>query len=176
MFSNALGNPGVLIDLWDVISDIRIGWCMMTLRDGMLDIEDIFVRQEYYGSSHQLRLFRAVLAFAVGQDLPVRLWIAHADTRSRAANFKTINDFVRFAHLKVRRSPFTWAAYVAEPRIPFPFHCIGPQIVGHSPWAVRRYTGLGSGAPEPTLSWRVNPRHGELLAELPQRVGSSNSN
>jgi hypothetical protein len=118
-FSNALGNPGALIDLWDIASDIRIGWCMMTLRDGVIDIEDIFIRREYCGSSHQLRLFRAVLAFAVEQDFPVRLWIAHADTRSRAANFKTINDFVRFAHLKVRLSPFTWAAYVAEPRSRF---------------------------------------------------------
>jgi hypothetical protein len=82
MFSNALGNPGALIDLWDIVNDIRIGWCMMTLRDGMIDIEDIFLRHEHYGSS-QRQLFRMVLDFAVEQDFPVRLWFGFASAKWR---------------------------------------------------------------------------------------------
>jgi hypothetical protein len=114
-FQNALGHPSVIIDIWDFNQDIRMGWCIMTLRDGHLDIEDLFVRPDYYGTEHQILLQNTVLDFAEEQnDLDLRLWIAHADTQSRAGNFRTINDFLRASGLTPRRSPFPWAAYLAS--------------------------------------------------------------
>jgi hypothetical protein len=114
IFNNTLGNPSAIIDLWNWADDIRVAWCFMTYRDGYLDIEDFFVRPDFYGSPHQARLIEAVFELAAQQDLRLRLWIAHADISSRAANFKLINDFVRAASFKVVRSPYPWAAYVAE--------------------------------------------------------------
>jgi hypothetical protein len=114
VFNNTLGNPSALIDLWSWADDVRVAWCIMTYRDGFLDVEDFFVRPEFYGSSHQARLTRAVLEFTAQQELPLRLWIAHADVRYCAANFRNLNDFLRTASLKPRPSPHSWAAYVAE--------------------------------------------------------------
>jgi len=85
----------------------------MTLRDGYLDVEDFFVRPGLGGSSHQDRLIRLVIKFASQEDLHLRLWVAHADIRSCAANFGPINDFLRATALKVRQSPCLWAAFVA---------------------------------------------------------------
>ena len=114
MFNNTIGNPSALIDLWSWEGDLRVGWCVMTYRDGYLDIEDFFLRPEFHGSGHQSRLTRAVLDFSAQQELPLRLWIAHADTERRAGNFQTINDFWRTAGFKRFRSdPHPWAAYVA---------------------------------------------------------------
>jgi hypothetical protein len=115
-FINWLGNPEALIDLWQVEQDIRIGWCLMTFRgDEFLEIEDFFIRPDFQlDNSHATVLTSKVLDFSHEQELPLKLWIAHADTRHYAANFKPINDFVRATNLKMRPSPFSWAAYVAE--------------------------------------------------------------
>ncbi len=95
IFRNVLGYSCAVIDLWNFKDDIRIAWSFITHRDGCLDIEDFFVRPEFYASTHQSRLTKAVIDFAAEQGLPIRLWIARADLRSRAANFRTINDFLR---------------------------------------------------------------------------------
>ncbi len=113
MFTNGIGLPGAVIDVWDIAGDIRLAWSFMTLRDEYLDVEDFFVRPGVGGSIHQDALIQAVLGFACEQNLPLRLWVAHADIRSCAANFGPINDFLRATALKVRQSPCTWAAYVA---------------------------------------------------------------
>ena len=113
MFPNGLGHPSAIIDLWDMANDVRLAWCFMTLRDGYLDVEDFFVRPGLGGSSHQDRLVRLVIKFANQENLQLRLWVAHADIRSCAANFGPINDFVRATALKMRPSRCSWAAFVA---------------------------------------------------------------
>jgi hypothetical protein len=84
----------------------------MRAENGSLEIEDFFLRSEF--RSHFSILTDQVLTFAYEERLALQLWIAHADTSYLAANFKTINDFLRVAHLTARPSPFTWAAYVAQ--------------------------------------------------------------
>ena len=113
---NPLGHAGVIIDLWDVPKDIRIGWCFMTLRmdGGPLEIEDYFLKPEFYGTGHQRTLAEKVLHFAISQELPIKLWVPYADIRSRAANFRNLNDFIRTARLNLRPSPHSWAAYLGE--------------------------------------------------------------
>jgi len=114
----ALGHACAIIDLWDMAEDLRIGWCFMTLRDGedFIEIEDFFLRREFYGTGHQHRLAHAVLEFAEEQGFPIRLWVAFADIHSPAANFRNLNDFLRTAdmNLRLRPSPYPWAAYVGE--------------------------------------------------------------
>jgi GNAT superfamily N-acetyltransferase len=106
MFAGPLGHSCAIIDLWNMVEDIRIAWCFMTYRDGYIEIEDFFVRPEFQGSHYQQRLARAVVDFAVEEHERLRLWVAHADNSYYAANFSAINDFVQTAALKVRRSHF----------------------------------------------------------------------
>jgi hypothetical protein len=113
---NWIGYPGILIDLWQMEEDIRIGWCIMTYRGKQfLEIEDFFLRPDFqHDDFFHNTLTAEVLETSREQELPLRLWIAHADTRHFAANFKPINDLLRATHLKARPSPFSWAAYVAD--------------------------------------------------------------
>ncbi len=113
---NTLGNAVGIIDIWDVAQDVRIGWCFMTLSPdgGYLEIEDYFLKAEYYGTGHQRALSQTVLDFCQSEELPLRLWVPHADTKGRAANFRNLNDFIRAAGLNLRKCPHTWAAYLGE--------------------------------------------------------------
>lgn len=108
-----LGHKMAKIDLWDLQNDIRIGWSFMTLRDGYLDVEDFFIRPDYLSMGHGQNLSVQTLALARKLNMPLRVWIAHADARYAAANFTTINDFVRRANLTMKRTLNRWAAYVA---------------------------------------------------------------
>ncbi len=113
VFRGPLGHQNVVLDVWDMINDVRAAWAFMTFRDEYLDVEDFFVRPEYAGSEHQDRLTEVMFEFANSQDVPIRLFIAHSDVRSRASNFQVINRLIRDGHFKVRKSQFGWAAYVA---------------------------------------------------------------
>lgn len=108
-----LGYKIAKIDLWDLQNDIRIGWSFMTFRDGYLDVEDFFIRPDYLNLGHDRYLSAQTLGLSMKLSIPLRVWIAHADTRYFSANFVTINDFVRHANLTMKRSPHPWAAYVA---------------------------------------------------------------
>jgi hypothetical protein len=114
-FTNGLANAGALIDLWQIDQDVRIGWCVMTYRGAkFLEIEDFFIRPDFQSGGFQEALTEEVLDFSRQQQLPLKLWIAHADTRYFASNFKPINEFLRATNLTARPSPFPWAAYLAQ--------------------------------------------------------------
>ena len=96
VFTNGLANAGALIDLWQIDQDVRIGWCVMTYRGAkFLEIEDFFIRPNFQSGGFQEALTEEVLDFSRQQELPLKLWIAHADTRHFASNFKPINEFLR---------------------------------------------------------------------------------
>ena len=118
-FVNALNHLCVAIDLWDTIDDIRIGWCFMTFRDGYLDVEDYFLRPGFHGTDHQVQLARSVSDVVSQQDLPLRVWVAHADYHPNATNVENVRDFLRSTGITVRRSPHTWAAYVGETQLSY---------------------------------------------------------
>jgi hypothetical protein len=70
-FWNTIGNFCVLIDLWDVVDDIRIGWCIATIRDDWFDIEDLFIRLDHAQEKGHLRrlMFRIQNAQHIGNYL-----------------------------------------------------------------------------------------------------------
>jgi hypothetical protein len=83
MFTNAFGYAAAVIDLWQLDEDIRIGWCLLTWRGGdFLEIEDFFIRPDFQTGVHQSVLTEQVLESAQDNELPLRLWIGHADTRT----------------------------------------------------------------------------------------------
>jgi hypothetical protein len=46
MFTNPLGNACGMLDFWHNEFDLRVGWSIVTIRDGFLDIEDLFLMPE----------------------------------------------------------------------------------------------------------------------------------
>lgn len=114
-FINCLGNPWFVIDLWNTIEGIRIGWCMATVRNEWFEVEDFFIRPDHSDNQiHRQMLVRRVFRMSIDRGLPVRFWIPHADIHYRGANFATINSVLREAKLAVKASGVTWAAYRAE--------------------------------------------------------------
>jgi hypothetical protein len=102
---NCLGYIWDRIDLWDVLYNIRIGWCFSTIRDNWFEIEDIFLRPEYRTSGHLRRLVQLVQDSAHGRfGCPIRFWIPDADIHAKSANFSTVNDVIRALNLKVRKA------------------------------------------------------------------------
>jgi hypothetical protein len=115
MFTNALGYPVGVINLWQLDEEIRIGWCLLTFRgDDFLEIEDFFIRPDFQIGAHQRVLTQNVLEWAEDNELPLRLWISHADTKHFAADFSVMNGLLRAIQWNVRPSPHSWAAYIAE--------------------------------------------------------------
>jgi hypothetical protein len=115
-FINQLGYPCLLVDVWHVTANTRVGWCMATVRDdSWFDIEDFFIRPDYQAvPGHFQRLVATVSQWAAEEEIPIRYWIPWIDTRSESSNFSTCNDLIRALKLTVKRSNVTWAPYVAE--------------------------------------------------------------
>jgi hypothetical protein len=114
---NHLGNPCVVIDMWKRADRVRIGWCFMTIRDNCLDIEDLFMHPDFQTDAFEHRLFfnlSAVVAMGQAHGQRLRFWIGHADTLHRSTNFGFVNRFLRTSKLTVKKSPYRWAAYLAE--------------------------------------------------------------
>jgi len=115
MFTNALGYAACVIDLWQFEEDIRIGWCLLTWRGGdFVEIEDFFIRPGFQIGPHQRVLTEQVLELAQDNELPLRLWIGHADIKHYTANFAVMNKLLRAIRWKVGPSPYPWEVYVAE--------------------------------------------------------------
>ena len=119
-FTNSLGNPWFIIDLWKKADGTRVGWCMATVRDHWFEIEDFFIRPDFVDNlAHRRLLLQRMIRMALKQPrpLPIRFWISHADTHHQGANFRTINDVIRDLNLTVMPSGVTWAAYRAEKKL-----------------------------------------------------------
>jgi Papain family cysteine protease len=115
-FQNPLGHLSIMIDLWDLEEDVRIGWMFASIRkeDGWLEIEDLFIRPDHKEQPGNLStLVSQARSTAQFFGCPIAYWIPHPDTHCRCGNFTTVNDFIRQLKLKVVPSGMLWAPYVA---------------------------------------------------------------
>ena len=113
-FQNSLGYDSVVIDQWDLANDVRVGWCIATIRDEWFEVEDFFIRPDYQRGPHLRKLLSAVSEKSANLELPMRFWIPWADTRYGSSNFGLINDVIRAGKLNVEPSGQLWAPYKAE--------------------------------------------------------------
>jgi len=114
MFTNPLGNACGVLDFWHSEFDLRIGWSIVTIRDGFPDIEDLFIMPEFWSTDNVRYIVSVIDDMAGREKYPIRLWIAWADTIYNSANFNTVNEVIRALSLTVSPSPHSWAAYVAQ--------------------------------------------------------------
>jgi hypothetical protein len=111
---NILGHVWAQIDLWDVVRNVRMGWCFAVVRDSRFEIEDFFLRPDEKRPGNFDRLVTEIRRSSEFFQSPVTFWIPQIDTESKSANFDTVNNLIRTLELKVRRSGVRWAAYRAD--------------------------------------------------------------
>jgi hypothetical protein len=73
---NSLDHFSIIIDLWDLSADIRIGWCFAMIRDNWFEIEDLFIRPDHKEQPGHIKQ----LIFQIRESLDVykcrlRFWI-----------------------------------------------------------------------------------------------------
>jgi hypothetical protein len=112
--STCLGHVWAQIDLWDVVKNIRMGWCFAMVRNGRFEIEDFFLRPDQKFPGNFNRLVTEIRQSSEIFQSPVIFWIPPVDADSKSANFETVNNLIRALSLKVTRSGVPWAAYRAD--------------------------------------------------------------
>jgi hypothetical protein len=112
---NALGHVSFLIDLWELSEDIRIGWCLATVRANWFEIEDFFIRPDQkMWPDHIAKLISEIRMVAEYFKSRIRFWIPDADTHAKGGKFSTVNDLIRELRLTVKPSGVLWAPYRAD--------------------------------------------------------------
>jgi hypothetical protein len=112
--TNCLGHTWAQINLWDVVKNIRMGWCFAVVRNSRFEIEEFFLRPDQLLPGNFNRLVTEIRQSTLFFQSPVTFWIPHVDTKSKGANFDTVNALIRALALKVTRSGVPWAAYRAD--------------------------------------------------------------
>jgi hypothetical protein len=79
---NCLGHVWAQIDLWDIVRNIRMGWCFAMVRNGRFEIEDFFLRPDHKfpGTFNRLvteirnppHIFRAPSLFGFRMWMPIQ--------------------------------------------------------------------------------------------------------
>lgn len=106
-----LGGSLHAVELYDSTEDECIGWAFAVCRDGFLDIEELFVRLAFRGNNNGNRLSGMLRELAARLDLPLRLWVAHAD--SDQANLAIVEKVAMRLSLSLEPSDVQWAGLKA---------------------------------------------------------------
>ena len=113
--SDTLG--GVLhgIELYQENGDEFIGWAFAVRRWGgsFLDVEELFVRPNFRGSTQGRILAEELNGLAEREGLPLRLWIPHVDANQ--TNLPRVEKIAKRLGLKLLPSGVRWASLKAAP-------------------------------------------------------------
>jgi len=96
------------VEIRDTGRDERIGWAFAVLRDGYLDVEELFVKPQYrrHGYGRQLAENVRQLSWHVGRS--VRLWVPFADYEPN--NFPALARIAETLGVELAESGVRWAA------------------------------------------------------------------
>lgn len=111
---SVIGNGLHAIEIYDYSNDERMGWCFVVSRDEWLEVEELFVRPAYRRQGYGRRLSDMLLELSSQSNLPLRLWISHADVDPN--NHILLNWLSSYLGLHLRDSEVRWASYRAEPK------------------------------------------------------------
>jgi GNAT superfamily N-acetyltransferase len=100
-------------EIFDGAADECIGWAFVVEREGMAEIEELFVRPGYRRKGYGRRLAQMIKLSQRLAERPLKIWGSHAD--KEAAHSPAANQLFRLLNLSVR-SPVRekWASFVAE--------------------------------------------------------------
>ena len=72
---NSLGHTLAQINLWDVVKNIRMGWCFAVVRNSRFEIEEFFLRPDQLLPGNFNRLVTEIRQSTVFFQSPVTFWI-----------------------------------------------------------------------------------------------------
>jgi hypothetical protein len=110
---NCLGNDCAIHDLWDTTGFTRIGWSFATVRDGYLDVEELFVMPQFRKQFAGSILMSKLLDDAGANALPLRFWIPYCDVYSTSANIQPFNRLLTRGRFISSVSSVPWSLFKA---------------------------------------------------------------
>ena len=106
-------------EVCDEYGQDRRAWAFVLEKDGALEIEELYVRPEFRRWGYGRVLAGKVKDLARAKRLPLRLWVAFADSRQEApGNYPALLAVVRLLGLGFHPCPVRWAAYYATSERP----------------------------------------------------------
>jgi tetratricopeptide (TPR) repeat protein len=100
-----------IIEVWDRPNDEREGWALAIERDGLLDIEDLFVRPAYRRRGVAVWLVRLLRRLSKLRQLRLRGWVALPD--AEPMNFPAVQEISARLGLRLFPTSKPWARFVA---------------------------------------------------------------
>ncbi|WP_074308824.1 hypothetical protein [Singulisphaera sp. GP187] len=116
---NPLGDRLFGFEVYDPSQDERIAWSFIVQREGLLDIEEFFVKPQFRRCGFGVMLAGKILELAEVQNRRIRAWIPYVDASE--ANRAGLTAILEKLGLSVRRSGVRWAAYKAVSGNPVAF-------------------------------------------------------
>ena len=101
-------------EVWDEAGQERCAWAFVLEKDGVLEVEELYVRPEFRRRGYAKVLAAKVRELAGAKRLPLRLWVAFADCRQEnPANELALVAVARLLGVQFQPCPVIWAAYFA---------------------------------------------------------------
>ena len=100
-------------EVYDRTDDEKMGWLFAVVRDGHLDVEELFVRPEFRSEGWGARLADEARTLASSLALPLRAYVPFADADTD--DDRSMRKLIDRLGLVLQPSGVRWAAYRAVP-------------------------------------------------------------
>ncbi len=98
-------------EIYDFVSDERMGWAFATTRGGFLDIDDFFVRPSFRRKGYGSRIARMLMDLSANAGMPLKLRVSFADVGLE--NREALHGILRSLGLSLRNTNQRELAYIA---------------------------------------------------------------
>ncbi len=139
----------------DARYDERRAWTFVIERDGVLEVEELYVRPEYRRLGHGRWLADRVAQLAHEKGMPIRLWVAFADCKLESeSNYPALVATASRLGVQFRPCPVPWAAYFGTNEQPGEVFPVEPVTIPERPRVPRNAVlatvlalGIGDSSP-----------------------------
>jgi GNAT superfamily N-acetyltransferase len=101
-------------EVWDEEGKDRCAWAFVLEKDGILEVEEFYVRPEYRRRGYGRVLAEKVAKLARAKQLPLRMWVAFTDSQQEnPSNYPALVAVARLLGVQFQPCPVIWAAYFA---------------------------------------------------------------
>ena len=101
-------------EVWDEAGQERCAWAFVLEKDGALEVEELYVRPEFRRRGYAKILAGKIRGLVGAKHLPLRLWVAFADSRQEdPSNYPALVVVARLLGVQFQPCPAIWAAYFA---------------------------------------------------------------
>lgn len=84
------GSRLFICEWWDLSTNADVAWAFSVEREGILEVEELFVMPAYRGEGYGRRLLQSIAGHAASTGLPWRWWVSHADVARLGASIQDV--------------------------------------------------------------------------------------